>query len=560
MRTQTPPQNQTQLSHEVVGNIYPKKTATMRFTYKKCLGPLLVSGLTLLALFYAWSPGTSSVVDVRPRQGSPLQKLLNETILGIVSGYHNDIAYHIKEDVACRLALNTCVCLADKETLHLPFSNLLFPRAWAHNVSQAFLESHPDPEGAKRHRAQEYNSFQRRSYSPADELIIAEAGSPLQYPTQGVKVRPLKTIIIPGLGLKEETRSNHVVYLTATLGTFDVAATVDRVDVKGEGEKHMTLSSPLLSALNRQLQFVTYTNTVFHPKTADTVRFATEAHQSFFSIKIGHATVPKLYNSGSQKEYNISALVTIATKTFLRYDKLKDLIDSVRQYYPTVTIVIADDNKHPQPVTGPHIEHYIMPFGKGWFAGRNLAVSQVTTKYVLWADDDFIFTANTKLERMVDILERTTLDLVGGAVREVTGYSATYRHTISVEEGGEEGNCLHIRNGYHHVIEGFPNCVVADAVINFFMGRTDKVLQVGFDPRLSRRGHLEFFVDALGSLHIGSCSDIIVSHASKIKLPWTKTESQKAYDKFRYSLSSADSNISNEIFYFKDRFKCMTSH
>lgn len=63
-------------------------------------------------------------------------------------------------------------------------------------------------------------------------------------------------------------------------------------------------------------------------------------------------------------EYNISALVTIATKTFLRYDKLKDLIDSIRQFYPTVTIVIADDNEHPQPVTGPHIEHYIMPFGK----------------------------------------------------------------------------------------------------------------------------------------------------------------------------------------------------
>ena len=59
------------------------------------------------------------------------------------------------------------------------------------------------------------------------------------------------------------------VNLTATLGTFDVAATVDRVSIKGEGEKDMTLSSPLLSALNRQLQFVTYTNIVFHPKTAD---------------------------------------------------------------------------------------------------------------------------------------------------------------------------------------------------------------------------------------------------------------------------------------------------
>ncbi|XP_035512832.1 beta-1,4 N-acetylgalactosaminyltransferase 1a [Morone saxatilis] len=530
----------------------------MRTTCKKSLVMILVCGLLLLVFFHYWSPGTSSAVDIQPRQRSPINNLLDVKIQDIISGY-SDVPYHIKEDVARRLAQTTCVCVADKETFQLPFSNLLFPRVWAHNLGTAFLESHPDPEGTKRHRAQEYSSFQKRSYNPADVLIIAEANNPLQYPTQGVEVRPLKTIIIPGLGLKEEKRPNHTVYLTATLGTFDVAATVDGVSVKGEGDKHMTLSSPLLSALNRQLQFVTYTNTVFHPKTADTVQFATKDHQSFFTIKVGHATIPKLYNSGYQGEYNISALVTIATKTFLRYDKLKDLIDSIRQYYPTVTIVIADDNEHPQPVPGPHIEHYTMPFGKGWFAGRNLAVSQVTTKYVLWVDDDFIFTANTKLEKMVDILEKTTLDLVGGAVREVTGYTATYRHTISVEEGGEEGDCLHIRNGYHHVIEGFPNCVVADAVINFFMGRTNKVQQVGFDPRLARQAHLEFYIDALGILHIGSCSDVIVSHASKIKLPWSKTDTEKAYDKFRYSSSKTNSNMHNEVYYFKNRFKCMTS-
>ena len=40
------------------------------------------------------------------------------------------------------------------------------------------------------------------------------------------------------------------------------------------------------------------------------------------------------------------------------------MINSVRKYYPTVLIVIADDNEHPQPVTGPHIDRYIMPFGK----------------------------------------------------------------------------------------------------------------------------------------------------------------------------------------------------
>ncbi|KAM9855796.1 beta-1,4 N-acetylgalactosaminyltransferase 1a isoform 2-T3 [Aulostomus maculatus] len=390
----------------------------MRRSYKKCFGLIGISGLLLLLvpLFNTWKPGPSSAFNIGPRQRgwgateNSWRKFLERKTQDSISDYHN-ISYHIKEDVACRLTKNACVCEADEETFQMPFSNLLFPRVYAHNVSLAFLKSHPDPEGVKRHRAQEYSSFQRRSYISADNLIIAEANSPLQYPVQGVAVRPLKTIIIPGLGLKEEAKSTHTVSLTAELGIFDVAAVVDSVSVVGVGEKNMMLSSRLLSALNRQLQFVTYTNTVFHPRTADTVQFATEGHRSLFSIKVGHTPVPKLYNSGYQTDFDMSALVTIVTKTFLRYDKLKDLIDSIRQYYPNITIVIADDNQHPQPVTGPHIEHFSMPFGKGWFAGRNLAVSQVTTKYVLWVDDDFLFTENTKLEKMVDILEETTLDL-----------------------------------------------------------------------------------------------------------------------------------------------------
>ncbi|TWW56639.1 Beta-1,4 N-acetylgalactosaminyltransferase 1 [Takifugu flavidus] len=530
----------------------------MHIRLKRSLGLILLAGLLLAALLRGWTPQSSSTVDIKPRRGSDLKELIDRKIHDIV-GSDGDIPYHTKESLA-------------------------------------------------------------RIYSPADELIVAEANSPLQYPTQGIEVQPLKTVLIPGLGLKEENSMHHTVYLKATLGAFDVAATVDKVDVQGEGQSHMTLSSPLLPALNRQLQFVTYTNTVFHPKTADTVlgheptdrcllsgkdfppprpthhqgseeeagkildNWSTIGDPDVIAVKPGEKNLsvdaaqhvaprrsltvgpgPGLWLPAVKPsapwgtEYNISALVTIATKTFLRYEKLNDLINSIRKYYSTVTIVIADDNEHPKPVRGPHIEHYIMPFGKGWFAGRNLAVSQVTTKYILWVDDDFIFTENTKLEKMVDILEKTTLDLVGGAVREVTGYTATFRHTISVEEGGEEGGCLHIRNGYHHYIEGFPSCVVADAIINFFMGRTDRVREVGFDPKLAREGHLEFFVDALGSLHIGSCSDIIVNHASKIKLPWTKTDSQKAYEKFRYPSSKSTSSLHNGIYYFKNRFKCMSS-
>lgn len=147
------------------------------------------------------------------------------------------------------------------------------------------------------------------------------------------------------------------------------------------------------------------------------MQFETEGHQAIFSVKIRHGVTPKLYNTGSKggktqpvenhvviltlnnipdilcislfaivcssfsAEYNISALVTIATKTFLRYDKLQDLIDSVRRYYPTVTIVIADDSENPKTISGLYIEHYIMPFGK---VGKTHFTSLLVAVDALW--------------------------------------------------------------------------------------------------------------------------------------------------------------------------------
>ncbi|KPP72214.1 beta-1,4 N-acetylgalactosaminyltransferase 1-like [Scleropages formosus] len=489
----------------------------MRFTHKASALAVVLFAAILLSF---WMSVDYRTVDLRSQPGSTLKKLFDQRVQLLQESY-SEIPFRIKESVL------GCVCQSEK-TIDLPFSRMLFPRVSAKVFHTAFQAS--ELEEVKRRRAEEYQSFKKRPW--------------LKRTTQETSFISFTFILLQ-------------VNLTSTLGIFDVAAEVEMVKVEGVGEKHITLSSSFLPHLNRQLQFVTYTNTHFHPNTADTVEFCTEGYTAVFTIKIRHSLIPKLYNPGSGRGYKISKLVTIATKTFLRYDKLQVLIDSIRQFYPTVTIVIADDSEHPKPVTGPYIEHYIMPFGKGWFAGRNLAVSQVTTKYVLWVDDDFIFTSDTKIEKFVDVLEKTTLDLVGGAVREVTGYTATFRHTISVEPGDEDGDCLHIRRGFHHGIQGFPNCVVSDAVINFFMARTDKIQQVGFDPQLVRIAHLEFFIDALGVLHVGSCNDVIVSHTSKIKLPWGQSETDKAYAKFREP-STTTQVAQDRLFYFKNRLQCLT--
>nr|XP_020633954.1 beta-1,4 N-acetylgalactosaminyltransferase 1 isoform X2 [Pogona vitticeps] len=537
--------------------------ARMRPVQKSlCALMVLTASLAFLYL-HVWSPKPYTTVDLRHRADWVPEQLLNDRLL-VPDKKYAHIAFRIKEEIVELLPKNSCKCQVEP-SMNLPFQKQLFGHVYSLEFANAFRPSELPEINSQ--REQEYRSYRQRSQSPADQLLIVRANSPLEYPAQGVEVRPLQTILIPGLSLQATERTLYRVNLTATMGTFDVAAEVEGVKVEGEGRMHLTLSASQLDNLNRQMQFVTYTNTLFHPNTADTVQFSTDEHHASFIIRIRHAPTPRLYNPGSSsggtngEEYNISALVTIATKTFLRYDKLRALIDSIRKFYPTVTIIIADDSLDTERVEGPHIEQYFMPFGKGWFAGRNLAISQVTTKYVLWVDDDFIFTPRTKVEKLVDVLEKTSLDLVGGAVREITGYTTTYRQQISVQPGNEDGDCLRTRQGYHHIIEGFPDCVVTDGVVNFFLARTEKVLQVGFDPRLSRVAHLEFFIDGLGILHVGSCSNVVVDHASKIKLPWLKTESEKQYAKFRYPNSSDNSlNTKQSLFYFKNRFKCMTGN
>ncbi|XP_005986228.1 beta-1,4 N-acetylgalactosaminyltransferase 1 [Latimeria chalumnae] len=507
----------------------------------------------LLGIHFLWSLSPKyNVMDIRCRTNGVPNRMERDRLWASPK----NISFRVKDNIMRLLPSNSCTCENKRGALKVPLSNNFFSDVFVLLLEDSF--SSATVKEMKENREREYQNFLLRSQSPADKLIVAKANSPLQYPIQGIEVRPLKTILLPGLAIQASPMEMYRVNLSANLGTFRLSAVVQDVQVEGEGEMNLSLSSTQLDNLNRQLSFVTYTNTLFHPNTADTVTFETDGHQAHFTIKVQYPPTPKLYDSGPPGSYNISALVTIATKTFLRYDKLKALISSIRKYYPTVNIIIADDSENPERVEGPYIEQYFMPFGKGWFAGRNLAISQVTTKYFLWVDDDFIFSADTKIEKLVDVLEKTKLDLVGGVVNELTGAANTYRYKIYVEPGGEDGDCLHMHQGHYQTIEGFPNCVVTDGVVNFFMSRTDKARQVGFDPRLTRVAHLEFFVDGLGALHVGSCNDVRVNHGNKNKPVLEKPETQKLYSKFRRpSLMSNDMKIRLGLFYFKNRFKCI---
>ncbi|XP_065326745.1 beta-1,4 N-acetylgalactosaminyltransferase 2-like [Pelmatolapia mariae] len=400
-------------------------------------------------------------------------------------------------------------------------------------------------EELKQRRATEFQQNKNRTTSVLSRLLFALPNSPLQYPIQGYTVQPLTSTVIPALGLHAEKRKSYKVVLSVSKGILRTEIRHQDVTVKGSGENKLIIESSNLVILNNLLAKVSYTSTIYHINTGDLATFQFENHEAVFPIAIKQPHIPVLYNIGT----DISSQVTITTKTFLRYRELKVLLDSIRKFYNNIKVIIADDSLEPKPIPGENILHYIMPPAQGWFAGRNLAVSQVTTKYFLWVDDDFVFTEKTKIEKFVEVMEANPeLDVVGGAVEENQFY-----FTLIYEEGEEnEGGCLYRKSqGKFHSLPGYPQCFLANGVVNFFLARTDAVQKVGFDPKLQRVAHSEFFMDGLGSLLVASCSHVSIGHQPKT------TDSQSStYDKFRIP-GENDEKFKLQLHFYKNNLKCI---
>ncbi|XP_029946495.1 beta-1,4 N-acetylgalactosaminyltransferase 2-like isoform X2 [Salarias fasciatus] len=399
-------------------------------------------------------------------------------------------------------------------------------------------------EAIMQRRTKEFQQHKARTSSVLSKLLYALPNSPLQYPIQGYTVRPLTPTLIPVLELHAGKRDSYKVFLNVSKGILTTVTPDAQVTVNGAGTRGLSIESSSLVLLNELLAKVSYTSSTYHINSGDLAFFRFESHEALFPIVIKQPQVPVLYDMGT----DIRSQVTIITKTFLRYPQLKVLLASIRKFYPDITVIIADDSFEPEHISGENIQQYIMPPAQGWFAGRNLAVSQVITKYLLWVDDDFFFTENTKIEEFVEVMEAVPeLDVVGGSVEGNQFY-----FSILYEEGdGVEGGCLIRKSGgKFHPLPDLPKCYFTHGVVNFFLARTDAVRRVGFDPQLQRVAHSEFFMDGLGSLMVATCQDVKIGHQRK-----TAENTNPRYAKFRTPTKS-DDGFKSQLHYFKNHLKC----
>lgn len=225
---------------------------------------------------------------------------------------------------------------------------------------------------------------------------------------------------------------------------------------------------------------------------------------------------------------------TAIIKTFLRYDCLRACVDSLRESYPDMTIFIADDGKLDENeilyyVGLENVFYWAGDFNQGLSYGRNFLINRVKTKYVLIGDDDFVYDKDSGLEKMLDLLD--IYDIVGGSIRGSNDYQGIF------ERVDETLTIKPIVPDYK--IRDEVEYADSDIVYNFFVGKTDKVLEVSWDNKIKViYEHLDFFLRAktLG-VSVGYTPNASIEHRRKTHYDyedyrWQKSDKKHFFDKW----------------------------
>lgn len=235
---------------------------------------------------------------------------------------------------------------------------------------------------------------------------------------------------------------------------------------------------------------------------------------------------PRIWQTEERWQERVRDLLSrteIIVKSFMRHEVLWKFANSVRQFYPDVSIRIADDSfKSPQETNPgaaavqslPGVHWHAMPFDSGLPAGRNLAVRESSAEFVIVCDDDFLFTRDTDLAAMVVPLVEQDLDLCGGIIRNDGRMAANWCGMLHINESPHRRElvmspvdtpveCCHgVRLRRCHV------------TYNFFAARRDVLLAHPWDERYKITSeHLDSFAQWWhDGLNIAYTVDCICAH------------------------------------------------
>ena len=200
-----------------------------------------------------------------------------------------------------------------------------------------------------------------------------------------------------------------------------------------------------------------------------------------------------------EEQKAVGEQVTFIYKSFERQRMARRLYRNIRSYYPDARIVIADDSRQPLNLEGNRLTVVQLPFNSGLSYGLKRALERVETPYVFRMDDDERLTLLTRVDRMVNFLERhPEVDLISALPRSV---SSRFRQ---MEIAG-----YYFRNSMHYAMKELiiphgteieKDCFVVGKAPNIYLVRTEKLREVGYDENIRMLDHNDFFYRAAGNI------------------------------------------------------------
>lgn len=126
----------------------------------------------------------------------------------------------------------------------------------------------------------------------------------------------------------------------------------------------------------------------------------------------------------------------IVVTTFIRPRDLEICLKSIRKYYPTMTLMVAD-NGRPDPNQAKMIksyaaDHILLPFNSGLAMTRNRALENLSEyPFIMMLEDDMEFTEESIIEKFKIVIDgNADLGIVAGAL-EHDGITTLFANDIS---------------------------------------------------------------------------------------------------------------------------------
>lgn len=233
---------------------------------------------------------------------------------------------------------------------------------------------------------------------------------------------------------------------------------------------------------------------------------------------------------------NLEKSITVVTKTFGRMEKVMELVDSIARHYRDhlgLKILIGNDghDAHGMALAFSDIKgvKYVpFEYDIGLSEGRNRLLKLVDTEYVLMLDDDFVFTEQSDILKLLRTAVLGGFDIVGGkSPNDVGTFQFEYCGLLSTTLDG----VLELEAGDRGSFEG---CQAVDFVPNLFVAKTSALCSVGWDSALKLGEHEDFFLRAKAKgLRVATCPHTAFSHRQARF--W---EARSEYDRMRLRVYS----------------------